>query len=340
MNGNGNRPQGRAAFEKAFVIPDGCENQVEERLAGLAHEMWAGWMTYLFSKCGSRDDGSAVMPAWAVERWQRQAATPYADLTDDEKDSDRREADRMIAMGGERGSAMSVNLPMKYTTIYHYPQKVGGVWMELIDMADPLTHGVGQTFVEYGDYPVFADMPSRVKAENTRVSWETWWVARALNPEVSLRDFRVCQSKLAKVEKEAQEQKRQLENANRWSSVQDEARRYWMQRAREAEPEREKARWWANKFYGVSLALRKMVTGSDEPIDQSEPEPPGWEERLQYILDTTVRGFKEIALDKWVACISLILEALDSKCENKTAFRAVITGVRDDIDHRLQYGRW
>jgi len=31
---------------------------------------------------------------------------------------------------------------------------------------------------------------------------------------------------------------------------------------------------------------------------------------------------------------------LDAKCENKTAFRCVIEGVRDDIDHRLRYGRW
>lgn len=75
-------------------------------------------------------------------------------------------------------------------------------------------------------------------------------------------------------------------------------------------------------------------------LDQSEPEPPGWQERLQYIVNEAVYTFSEIALDKWGVSIDLILEVLDSKCENKTAFRAVLAGVRDDIDHRLQYGRW
>ena len=66
----------------------------------------------------------------------------------------------------------------------------------------------------------------------------------------------------------------------------------------------------------------------------------GWQELMQYIVDAAVCTFVEIALDKWGVCITLILEALDAKCENKTAFRCVIEGVRDDIDHRLRYGRW
>ena len=59
----------------------GAVEDRRERLAALAHEMWSGWMIYLFSKCAFREDGSAVMPAWAVERWQRQAAMGYRNLS-------------------------------------------------------------------------------------------------------------------------------------------------------------------------------------------------------------------------------------------------------------------
>ena len=73
---------------------------------------------------------------------------------------------------------------------------------------------------------------------------------------------------------------------------------------------------------------------------ENQVEERQWNQILKKLIPTVVRVFRRIALDKWVVCISLILEALDSTCENKTAFRAVIAGVRDDIDHRLQYGRW
>lgn len=69
-----------------------------EALAAYAHEAWAGWMRYMFSKAELNADGSWTMPAWAVERWQRQMQTPYADLPEREKASDRKEADEMLAI--------------------------------------------------------------------------------------------------------------------------------------------------------------------------------------------------------------------------------------------------
>ena len=67
-----------------------------ERLATLAHEQWSGWMQYLFSGSIENADGSATIPAWAVRRWQRQMTTPYAELSEGEKASDRAEAQRVI----------------------------------------------------------------------------------------------------------------------------------------------------------------------------------------------------------------------------------------------------
>lgn len=81
-------------------------NDKREALAEYAHEAWSGWMHYMFEK-GSfwrshDEEGNElrvyVMPQWAVERWMRQANTSYADLPESEKDSDRQEADRMLAI--------------------------------------------------------------------------------------------------------------------------------------------------------------------------------------------------------------------------------------------------
>jgi hypothetical protein len=63
-------------------------------------------MKYAFSKCVHPADeeipeggrATTIIPDWAVERWQRQIATDYADLTEEEKDSDRREADKFLAL--------------------------------------------------------------------------------------------------------------------------------------------------------------------------------------------------------------------------------------------------
>ena len=71
---------------------------LREALAAQAHDSWAGWMKYLFSKSTKNADGTVTIPAWAVERWERQAATGYAWLSEDEKKSDREEADKYLAI--------------------------------------------------------------------------------------------------------------------------------------------------------------------------------------------------------------------------------------------------
>jgi len=58
--------------------------------------MWAGWMKYMFSKSIKNSDGTIIIPVWAVDRWTRQANTAYAELPEEEKASDREEADKII----------------------------------------------------------------------------------------------------------------------------------------------------------------------------------------------------------------------------------------------------
>lgn len=72
--------------------------EIRERLAEYAHEAWSGWMRYLFEHSTLNTDGTVTIPAWAADRWRRQAGTLYEDLSDVEQDSDRKEADRMLAI--------------------------------------------------------------------------------------------------------------------------------------------------------------------------------------------------------------------------------------------------
>jgi hypothetical protein len=71
---------------------------MREELADLCHKQWSGWMEYLFSKCVPCEvnEKCIIIPAWAVERWKRQIATPYSELSEEEKNQDRQEADRFL----------------------------------------------------------------------------------------------------------------------------------------------------------------------------------------------------------------------------------------------------
>ena len=71
-------------------------NDLREQLAALAHDQWAGWMKYLFEKSIDGDDGCVEIPASYVARWKRQMSTSFVDLPENEKESDRAEADKVL----------------------------------------------------------------------------------------------------------------------------------------------------------------------------------------------------------------------------------------------------
>ena len=57
-----------------------------ERVAALEHEQWAHWTKHMLANLTPEN----------VERWERQAATPYAGLTEAEKDGDREWAEKVL----------------------------------------------------------------------------------------------------------------------------------------------------------------------------------------------------------------------------------------------------
>ena len=71
-------------------------NEIIEKLAECEHDRWSRWQKHLFSKCIINEDGSMTIPKEFVERWTRQINTSYIDLSELEKDSDRKEAIRII----------------------------------------------------------------------------------------------------------------------------------------------------------------------------------------------------------------------------------------------------
>lgn len=69
---------------------------LREQLAALEHEQWVAWMKYLFEKSPENDEGCVEIPASLVARWKRQMNTSYVDLPENEKESDRAEADKVL----------------------------------------------------------------------------------------------------------------------------------------------------------------------------------------------------------------------------------------------------
>ncbi len=97
------------ARHAAGAIP--THDELREALAALCHEQWTGWMHYLFSKSPTNAIGQRTIPREWVSRWQRQMDTPYAQLSEPEKNSDREEADRVLSLLPDRSEAQLVALP-------------------------------------------------------------------------------------------------------------------------------------------------------------------------------------------------------------------------------------
>jgi hypothetical protein len=73
---------------------------MREALADLAHQQWSGWMRHMLDKCHDDEEGNVVIPRGYALALARQMGTPYAELTEEEKDADRAEADKFLELIG------------------------------------------------------------------------------------------------------------------------------------------------------------------------------------------------------------------------------------------------
>jgi len=72
------------------------KQELIEQLAEKEHASWARWMSYVFELCGTSTHGIVAIPAGLVARWQKQIETPYAELSEQEKQSDRDEVTHIL----------------------------------------------------------------------------------------------------------------------------------------------------------------------------------------------------------------------------------------------------
>jgi hypothetical protein len=69
-----------------------------EQLAAVEHERWSHWQQYLHSKCIRQSDGSLLIPAGLVARWEKQIGTKYAELGEQERESDREQVRKYLPL--------------------------------------------------------------------------------------------------------------------------------------------------------------------------------------------------------------------------------------------------
>jgi len=69
-----------------------------EELAAIEHERWSHWQRYVHSKCLRQLDGSLLIPTELVERWEKQIDTKYAELDDQERESDREQVRKYLPL--------------------------------------------------------------------------------------------------------------------------------------------------------------------------------------------------------------------------------------------------
>jgi hypothetical protein len=73
-------------------------HELRERLAAAEHARWTKWQQWVHEHCEIGAGSDLIIPAELVARWSRQIATPYEELSETEKESDRKEADVSLAI--------------------------------------------------------------------------------------------------------------------------------------------------------------------------------------------------------------------------------------------------
>lgn len=102
-------------------------SELMEELAAIEHERWADWMRYLFSKAvpNAYTKNLSIMTN-DIERWERQIATPYADLSEEDKEKDREQVRRYLPLFEQRIAALTgdIKFLLPFVPLKSPPEKL------------------------------------------------------------------------------------------------------------------------------------------------------------------------------------------------------------------------
>jgi hypothetical protein len=94
------------------------ERDLIEQLADKEHASWARWMDYLISTGVNTVEGNLVIPAALALQWRRQADTPYTELTEREKQSDRDEVAHILPIIRQFLASSREDAPSPFKAIF------------------------------------------------------------------------------------------------------------------------------------------------------------------------------------------------------------------------------
>lgn len=103
------------------------EEDFVEKGADLEHTRWSKWQEYFFSKCKTgkidEDDKDVVLvlPRALYDRWWLQINTLYSELTEPEKESDRREVRQYLPLIRDLLSQQKQELVEEIRKLLHEP---------------------------------------------------------------------------------------------------------------------------------------------------------------------------------------------------------------------------
>ena len=75
-------------FEKIYekAVKTKSDDELLEKLADLEHQQWIHWTKYMLDNMSDEN----------INRWKKQIETPYSELSEKEKESDREWAEKVL----------------------------------------------------------------------------------------------------------------------------------------------------------------------------------------------------------------------------------------------------